>query len=177
MYTKRYKVCDKEIEHVFNEKDLGVIIDSELLFEEHISTKVRVANAIVRRSFTHLDCKSFTKIYIAFVRHHLEYAQSVWASHYRKHINMLENVQIRASKLVDGLWNMDYPERLKRLNIPTLVYRRLKGLKFISISIHTIKKSSQHHSSHGSAPPGNTIFRSLIERQRMGYEEFNRNSF
>ena len=93
-----------------NEKDLGVIIDSELLFEEHISNKVRVANAIVgliRRSFTHLDCKSFTKIYTAFVRPHLEYAQSVWAPHFRKHINMLENVQIRASKLVDGLGNVD----------------------------------------------------------------------
>ena len=75
MYTKRYKICDKEIEHVFNEKDLGVIIDSELLFEDHISTKVRVANGIVgliRRSFTHLDRKSFTKIYTAFVRPHLE---------------------------------------------------------------------------------------------------------
>ena len=93
-----------------------MIIDSELLFEEHISNKVRVANAIVgliRRSFTHLDCKSFTKIYTAFVRPHLEYAQSVWAPHFRKHINMLENVQIRASKLVDGLGNVDYPERLK----------------------------------------------------------------
>ena len=100
------------------------------LFEEHISTKVRAANAIVgliRHSFTHLYCKSFTKIYTAFVRSHLEYAQSVWASHFRKHINMLENVQIRATKLVDGLGNMDYPERLKRLNLPTLVYRRLRG--------------------------------------------------
>ena len=118
-YTKRYKICDKEIEHVFNEKDLGVKIDSEMLFEEHISTKVRIANAIVgliRRSFTHLDCKSFTKIYTAFVRPHLEYAQSVWAPHFRKHINMLKNVQIRATKLVDVLGNMDYPERLKRVN-------------------------------------------------------------
>ena len=90
MYTKRYKICDKEIEHVFNEKDLGVIIDSELLFEEHISTKLRVANGIVgliRRSFTHLDCKSFTKIYTAFVRPHLVYAQSVVDFH--KYINFM----------------------------------------------------------------------------------------
>ena len=41
------------------QKDLGVTIDSELRFEEHISAKIRVANAIVgliiRRSFAFLD--------------------------------------------------------------------------------------------------------------------------
>ena len=55
MHTERYNICDKELEHVFEQKDLGVTIDSELRFEEHISAKIRVANAIVgliRRSFT-----------------------------------------------------------------------------------------------------------------------------
>ena len=32
MYTMRYKVYDKEMEHVFDEKDLGVTIDSQLTF-------------------------------------------------------------------------------------------------------------------------------------------------
>ena len=40
---------------------------------------------------------------------------------------MLENVQIRATKLVDGLSNLEYSERLKKIGIPTLVYRRLRG--------------------------------------------------
>ena len=99
-------------------------------FEEHISTKVRIANSIVgliRRSFTFLDCKSFVKMYTAFVRPHLEYAQSVWAPHLTKYIDMLENVQVRATKLVDGLSNLEYPDRLKRLNLPTLLYRRKRG--------------------------------------------------
>ena len=34
---------------------------------------------------------------------------------------------MRATKLVDGFGNLDYPERLKRLNLPTLVYRRKRG--------------------------------------------------
>ena len=46
-YTHRYVVYNNEIEHVFDEKDLGVTIDSELKFDEHIAKKVRVANAIV----------------------------------------------------------------------------------------------------------------------------------
>ena len=118
------------MEHVFEEKDLGITIDSQLTFEDHIASKVRVANAMVgliRRSFSYLSCDLFRKLYLAFVRPHLEYAQVVWAPHLRKHINIIENVQIRATKLVDGLSALEYPERLRRLNLPTLVHRRTRG--------------------------------------------------
>ena len=40
---------------------------------------------------------------------------------------MLENVQIRATKMVDGYSNLDYEDRLRRLDLPTLVYRRARG--------------------------------------------------
>ena len=75
MHTHRYKIYGTEIEHVFDEKDLGITIDSELKFGEHISLKARKANAImgmIRRSFTFLDCNLFKKLYVAFVRPHLE---------------------------------------------------------------------------------------------------------
>ena len=63
--THRYKIGEVELEHVSDEKDLGVLIDEDLSFEEHISTKVRKANQImglIRRSFTYLDEKSFVKL-------------------------------------------------------------------------------------------------------------------
>ena len=47
MYTHRYNMYGNELEHVFEEKDLGVTIDSEQRFEEHISEKVKKANTIV----------------------------------------------------------------------------------------------------------------------------------
>ena len=47
MYAHRYTVAGYEIEHVFQEKDLGVTVDSVLSFEEHISKKVKTANSIV----------------------------------------------------------------------------------------------------------------------------------
>ena len=130
MYTMRYEVYGAEMEHVFEEKDLGVTIDSQLKFEEHIAAKVRVANAMVgliRRSFSYLSCYLFRKLYLTFVRPHLEYAQVVWSPHSKKLVNMLENVQIRATKLVDGLSSLDYPERLRKLNLPTLLHRRERG--------------------------------------------------
>ena len=129
-HTFRYNISQQELEHVFEEKDLGILIDSNLRFEEHISSKVNKANAImglIRRTFTFLDCKLFKKLYTTFVRPHLEYGQVVWSPFLRKQINIIENVQIRATKLVDGLQNMDYTERLKILNLPTLVYRRARG--------------------------------------------------
>ena len=56
-------MSNNKLEHVFEEKDLGITIDSELKFREHISRKVRIANGIVgqiRRSFSFLDCETFT---------------------------------------------------------------------------------------------------------------------
>ena len=129
-YCHRYKVNGQEIEHMFEEKDLGVIMDSELTFAEHIAEKVNKANSlvgIIRRSFSYLDQDTFVKIYIAFVRPHLEYGQVIWSPHLRKYINMIENVQIRATKLIDGFGKLSYSERLEKLNLPTLAYRRLRG--------------------------------------------------
>ena len=129
-HAHKYTICKNELEHVADEKDLGVIIDDELKFEEHIMRKVRVANGIVgqiRRSFSFLDPETFRRIFVAFVRPHLEYCQAVWSPHLLKNIDILENVQIRATKLVDGLSDLEYPERLKRINLPTLLYRRRRG--------------------------------------------------
>ena len=129
-HTHRYQLGEDEIEHVFTEKDLGITIDSELTYEEHIANKIRVANGIVglmRRSFSYLDPTSFKKLFCAFVRPHLEYGQSVWAPHLQKHINAIEKVQMRATKLVDGLKNLDYEERLRRCNLTTLLFRRMRG--------------------------------------------------
>ena len=40
---------------------------------------------------------------------------------------MSENVQRRPTKLVPGLTNLIYEEKLKALNLPTLAYRRARG--------------------------------------------------
>ena len=103
------------MEHVFTEKYLGVMLDENLTFEEHISIKVRIANGImgrIRNSFPYLDGKIFKRLYTALVRPHLEYTQSVRSPYMVKYIKMIENVQIRATNLVDGFHNLDYAERL-----------------------------------------------------------------
>ena len=96
-----------------------------------MSEEINKANAVlglIRRSFSFLDCHLFKKLYTTFVRPHLEYAHSVWSPHSLKHINIIEiDVQKRATKLVDGLHNYSYSKRLTKLDLPTLVYRRVRG--------------------------------------------------
>ena len=130
IHAHRYSICGREMEHVGEEKDLGVVIDSELSFDEHISAKVNKANAMVgliRRTFSYLDSKMFLKLYTSFVRPHLEYAVAVWSPHLKKHIDLIEKVQMRATKLIDGFGKLTYQERLEKLKLPTLAYRRLRG--------------------------------------------------
>ena len=83
--------------------------------------------AAIRRSYTHLDEYSFRFLFRGVVRPHLEYAQSVWQPYKRGQINQLEKVQRRASKLVPTLRELSYPDRLRKLQLPTLAYRRLRG--------------------------------------------------
>ena len=44
-----------------------------------------------------------------------------------KYINIIDNVQNHATKLVEGISDIPYKERLKKLELPTLVCRRARG--------------------------------------------------
>jgi len=111
-------------------KDLGVIIDERLNFNEHIHTKINKAYSIlgiIKRNFKHMDCYTFIKLYKTMVRSHLEYAVSVWAPSRTGKIDDLERVQRRATKMIKQCRKMSYTDRLKYLKLPTLTYRRVRG--------------------------------------------------
>ncbi|KAK3875360.1 hypothetical protein Pcinc_019770 [Petrolisthes cinctipes] len=69
----------------------------------------------------------FRSLYTAFVRSHLEYAQAALSPSSKNLVNQIEQVQMRVTKVVDGLADLDYPERLRFLKLPTLIYRRHRG--------------------------------------------------
>ena len=126
-----YTIVNQEkeciISKVDSEKDLGVIIDKNLNFREHITSKINIANrnvGIIFRTFTYLDPEMFRNLYKSLVRPHLEYGAVIWFPMYKKNRIAIENVQRRATKLVKSCKELSYSDRLKRLGLPSLEYRR-----------------------------------------------------
>ena len=129
-YEMQHEGVTHQLKHVLETKDLGITIDTQLSFQNHIQDKVNKANRVmgmIRRSFSHLNKEIFKQLYKSQVRPHLEYAQAAWSPYRKKDITAIENVQRRATKLIPGLKHLSYPERLKELNLPTLIYRRHRG--------------------------------------------------
>ena len=119
-----------ELQCVTQEKDIGVIFDAQLEFDKHINAKINKANAIfamIRRSYKFLNMEIFLHLYKALVRSNIEYANSVWCPYKMKYIESVENVQRRATRTIPELKGLSYGERLQKLKLPTLVYRRLRG--------------------------------------------------
>jgi len=79
---------------------------------------------VIKRGFASLTLEILRTLYSTFVRPHLEYAQSVWSPRLRKHVNLLEGMQRRATRLVQACRNFSYSERLKMLDLPTLEFWR-----------------------------------------------------
>ena len=125
-----YNMDERRLKAVSEEKDLGISFNDNLTFEKHINEKVNKANSLigmVRRTFVHLDKDVFKILFISIVRPHLEYEAPIWNPYTKKLINQIENVQLRATKLIPGMHNLSYRERLEKLELPTLQYRRYRG--------------------------------------------------
>lgn len=131
-YHMRKHNSDESVELLTSEveKDLGVQVDNLLSFSRHIECQVNKANRLVgliRRSFTYMDKDCMKQLFTSLVRPHLEFANVAWSPHLKKHIDTIEKVQRRATKLVPGLKNLSYEERLKSMKLPSLKYRRKRG--------------------------------------------------
>jgi hypothetical protein len=120
-----------ELQNSDGEKDISVLVDDQLNYSQHtcIQQKINKANSImglIRRTFTYLNEHNFKYLFQALVRPHLEYAAAVWSPYKQHDIDSMKNVQRRATKQRPSLKDMEYPDRLKKIKMPTLKCRHLR---------------------------------------------------
>ena len=114
----------------YSEKDLGVYIDPLLSFDDHIINTVNKARKVCGMIVRNIEYKTpdiMIPLFKSMVRPILEYANCVWAPNKRKDIDYVEKVQRQFTKKVIGMKELSYQERLSKLKLPSLEYRRLRG--------------------------------------------------
>ena len=129
-----YKMVDKGedvmLDEVKTEKDLGVQIDSELSFNEQCSSAINRARKIaiiIWRTFVSIDESMIKPLYTALIRSRLEYGIEVWSPRFKKESKAIESVQRMVTRMVPSLKELEYGDRLRKLKLPSLKYRRIRG--------------------------------------------------
>ena len=113
-------------------KDLGIFIAENLKWNHHINYIYQIASTIsfqVLKSFKSTDINILKKLYLVYIRPKLEYNTPIWSPHLKKDINHLESVQRKYTRIIFSRCNISYTsylDRLTKLNIKTLEYRRIK---------------------------------------------------
>ena len=112
------------------ERDLGVLISDDLKVRvqvEEAAARVNSALGRLKRAFRSLSLVLWRTLYVAFVRPLLEFAIQVWSHHLKSDIDLLEQVQHRATKTISSIKHLPYTERLQRLGLTSLQEHRVRG--------------------------------------------------
>lgn len=125
-----YKMNTTKLEDTKSEKDLGVYVDEDLKFHDHVTKTVNKASrmlGLIRATFTCLDKNTVPRLFTTMVRPHLEYGNVIWHPRYRRDSLEIEKIQRRATKLIPDLKYLPYEQRLRQIKLPSLEYRRRRG--------------------------------------------------
>ena len=124
---QKYYMDGKELAKTEAEKDIGVLITSNMKPAKQCEKAARTANQILHqilRAFSYRDRTVLPNIYKQFVRPHIEFAVQAWSPWQAGDIEMLEAVQKKMVRQVSGLKGTTYEEKLTELGMDTLEQRR-----------------------------------------------------
>ena len=108
------------------ERDLGVLVDRKLNMSEQWAAASKKANRMlgcIKKGITRREKEVIIPLYSALVTPHLEYCVQFWSPLYKKHVDRLEGVQRRATKMIQGLGSLPYQDRLGELGLFSLEKR------------------------------------------------------
>ena len=124
-----FKLNNSPMEEVDQFKYLGVLFCHNLSWSPHITATCAKAKKILgllyRRFYNHSSSECVKQRYLSLVRPHLDYAAQVWDPYLQKDVQLLENTQKFALKLISHNWSTSYQDLLSLSDLPTLSTRRL----------------------------------------------------
>lgn len=149
-YTKyEYAITGKKLTRSDKVRDLGILLDRELTFHDHIESVMsrakRMAYFIVRNSANFKKTSTLKILYFSFVRSLLEFGVLVWFPHTVTVTEKIEKIQNRFLKYVyfkdfeyyPDSENIPYDELLVGYEIESLKKRREKtAIMFLYDLIH-----------------------------------------
>ena len=116
-----------EIEVKKDLRDLGVQISSDLTFKLHVEKTVAAATKLTGwglRTFRRRSCNIMRSIWKSLVQPKIDYCSQLWCPGDQESISKLESVQRHFTSKVMGLENLDYWERLEKLQLYSQERRR-----------------------------------------------------
>ncbi|GAB0204300.1 mitochondrial enolase superfamily member 1 [Grus japonensis] len=115
-----YRLGGEWIESSPEEKDLGLLVDENLNMSRQCVLAAQKANHIlgsIKNSMTSRSREVILSLYPALVRPHLEYCIQLWSPQYKKDMELLEQVQRRAMKIIRGVDHISCEDRLRELGL------------------------------------------------------------
>ena len=93
-------------------------MDDKLDMSQQCALAVWEANKIMsctRRGVASREKKVIVPLYSALVMPHFEYCVQAWVRQYRKDVELLEQIQRKATKMIKWLEHLSYEEKLREL--------------------------------------------------------------
>ena len=125
-----YKIGETPLKTVTEQRDLGIIINQDLKWDNQVDNCVKKANRVngfIARNIGNKTKDIILPLHKSLVRPLVEFAAPLWSPDLVKHINKIERVQRKSTKMIQGLRHNTYSQRIKSLELITLEQRRLRG--------------------------------------------------